>query len=109
MTSLWLIDTSHDLLGFDPRAPGFLEDPFPTFDALRRYDPVHWSDAVRGWVLTRYNDVKAGMDMSADFVRPFAEEYGRRKGGDRDMADLGDIIGGWPSWPCGPTWVTVGR
>jgi cytochrome P450 len=31
---------------FDPRAPGFLADPYPVFDALRAEAPVHWHEEM---------------------------------------------------------------
>lgn len=44
--------------GLDAAAPGFLDDPYPTYHALRAHDPVYlspWGD----WYLTRYADVAA--------------------------------------------------
>ena len=35
----------------------FMEDPYPTLRRLREEDPVHWSDSIGGWVLTRYDDI----------------------------------------------------
>ncbi len=35
----------------------FIREPYPTLDRLRETDPVHWSDSIGGWVLTRYDDV----------------------------------------------------
>lgn len=35
----------------------FVRDPYATFDYLRDEDPVHWSDGIGGWVLTRYDDM----------------------------------------------------
>lgn len=54
---------------YDPRRPEIIADPYPAFAALRARDPVHWSDALGGWVLTRYDDVKAALTdprLSAD-------------------------------------------
>ena len=42
---------------YDPLAPSFLADPYPTYAGLREDDPVHWSDGMGGWVLTRYEHV----------------------------------------------------
>ena len=39
-------------------SPGFYRDPYPAFHRLRAEDPVHWSDAWGGWVLTRYDDIE---------------------------------------------------
>jgi cytochrome P450 len=35
----------------------FMEDPYPLLRRLRQEDPVHWSDSIGGWVLTRYDDI----------------------------------------------------
>jgi len=34
----------------------FISDPYATLDRLRETDPVHWSESIGGWVLTRYDD-----------------------------------------------------
>jgi len=36
---------------------GFMEDPYPILRQLRQEDPVHWSDSIGGWILTRYDDI----------------------------------------------------
>ncbi len=45
----------------------FLRNPYPTMDRLREVDPVHWSDAIGGWVLTRYADIRATFKDTADY------------------------------------------
>jgi cytochrome P450 len=42
---------------FDPFEPGFVESPYGQYARLRAHDPVHWSDLLDGWVLTRHDDV----------------------------------------------------
>lgn len=37
--------------------PEFDADPLETLRGLREVDPVHWSDAIGGWIVTRYADV----------------------------------------------------
>ena len=37
----------------------FMKDPYPILRQLREHDPVHWSDSIGGWVLTRYDDIVA--------------------------------------------------
>jgi cytochrome P450 len=37
----------------------FHEDPYPFYRRLRERDPVHWSELVHGWVLTRHDDVQS--------------------------------------------------
>jgi pimeloyl-[acyl-carrier protein] synthase len=38
-------------------SPAFMADPYPTLRALREDDPVHWSESLGGWLVTRYEDV----------------------------------------------------
>lgn len=38
-------------------SPAFYADPYPIYRQLRANDPVHWSDTLGGWLLTRYDDV----------------------------------------------------
>ncbi len=40
---------------------GELTDPYPVFDRLREEDPVHWSDILGSWLVTRYDDVYRGL------------------------------------------------
>jgi cytochrome P450 len=59
---------------YDPRRPDVLADPYPALGRLRDEDPVHWSDILGGWVLTRYADVRAALAdprLSADRITPF--------------------------------------
>ncbi|MCA1845275.1 MAG: cytochrome P450 [Actinobacteria bacterium] len=42
---------------FDPGAEGFFEDPYAHVGLLREQAPVHWSEAITSWVVTRYEDV----------------------------------------------------
>src|SRR3954467_7125430 len=41
----------------DPFEAGYVESPYEQYARLRATDPVHWSDLLSGWVLTRYDDV----------------------------------------------------
>jgi cytochrome P450 len=43
---------------FNPRDPAFHADPYTFLKSYREHDPVHWSDAFDGWLLTRYDDVE---------------------------------------------------
>ena len=38
-------------------SPEYLADPYRVYRQLRQQDPVHWSDRLNAWVLTRYEDV----------------------------------------------------
>lgn len=37
--------------------PAMLSDPYTAYSELRQRDPVHWSEQLGEWVLTRYDDV----------------------------------------------------
>jgi cytochrome P450 enzyme len=42
---------------FDPNAPEFDIDPFPTYQYMRENVPVYWWPEGQGWVVTRYDDM----------------------------------------------------
>ena len=42
---------------FDPRSPDFLADPAAYLGAFREAGPIHWSEALQSFVVTRYEDV----------------------------------------------------
>jgi cytochrome P450 len=44
-------------VGFDPFEPGFDAWPYDQYRRLREAEPVHWSELLSGWVLTRFEDV----------------------------------------------------
>jgi cytochrome P450 len=62
------------LLTFDPATPGFRENPYPLYGELRANNPVHWSPALKAWVVCRYADVQHVLRdgaLSSDRVTPF--------------------------------------
>jgi cytochrome P450 len=42
---------------FDPLAPGYADSPYEQYGPLRDDDPVHRSELLQGWVVTRFDDV----------------------------------------------------
>lgn len=48
-------------------SPGFIADPYPTLAKLRAEAPVYWSDAIGGWILTRYDDIIASFKDTEHF------------------------------------------
>jgi cytochrome P450 len=71
---------------FDLGDPATNADPFPEFARLREADPVHWSPAMKAWIVTRYDDVRRialnNREISADRLTPFfqtSDEF--RRGG----------------------------
>src|SRR5918993_1301529 len=60
---------------FDLGNPATNANPFPEFARLRAEDPVHWSPAMKAWIITRYADVRQvalnNKQISADRLTPF--------------------------------------
>jgi len=42
---------------FIPNTPEWMADPYTSYRQLREQDPIHWSEPLHHWVLTRYEDV----------------------------------------------------
>ncbi len=51
----------------DPFSPEMKECPYPHYDQWRSDAPLVWSDEVRAWLVTSYNEAKAVLDDSARF------------------------------------------
>jgi len=65
--------SSNEALQSDLLTPKATADPYPMVAQLREHDPVHWSEAHRAWLLTRYDDVVEAFNdrrLSSDRVRP---------------------------------------
>ena len=63
-------------LVYDPIDEAIRRNPFPLYEALQEHDPIHWSPAIRSWIITRYDDVRQvalSPTMSSDRLRPFYE------------------------------------
>lgn len=57
-------------------SPENLLNPFPLYKELRENDPVHWSEEVHAWILTRHDDVLNGFRdprLSAERSRLFVQ------------------------------------
>ncbi len=55
----------------------FMEDPYPLLRQLRQEDPVHWSDSIGGWILTRFDDMMVTFKDTAHFSNEGAAGEGR--------------------------------
>lgn len=81
---------------YDPRDPANVADPFPILARLRNEDPVHHSDILGGWVLTRHGDVRNALKdahLSADRITPFLNHL--PPGERRSIAGLGAMLQRW--------------
>jgi cytochrome P450 len=74
--------TTRDALVDDLLGPEITRDPYPYFARLREHSPVHYSEAHRAWLVTRYDDnVAAFADpaLSSNRVRPVLEKMSPSK------------------------------
>ncbi len=58
----------------NPVSPENLLDPIPLYRELREDDPVHWSDVLNAWLITRHDDVTScyrDSRLSADRMKFF--------------------------------------
>lgn len=81
---------------YDPRDPAVRRDPFPLYRRLRAEDPVHWSPVLRGWILTRFDDVRrahAAAELSSDRITPFYEKLPVQERG--VLADIVHYLNLW--------------
>jgi cytochrome P450 len=71
---------------FDPYDPAVIDDPYPSYAALRAEDPVHWSESAQSWVLTRHADVAAALRDPATFSSAKGVSF-------NDFGGVGTLIG----------------
>lgn len=84
------------LVRYDPKSPDVIADPYPALRRLQTEDPVHRSEILGGWVLTRYADVRAGLAdprLSADRISPFVSHPSARAR--PEVKELGRFVGMW--------------
>ncbi|KPF82236.1 hypothetical protein IP83_11665 [Novosphingobium sp. AAP93] len=73
-----------------------IQRPLETLLRLQAEDPVHWSPLLKGWVLTRHDDVKAvqmNSGVTSDRLTPF---FDSQQGEER--AKLADLIRYLNTW-----------
>jgi hypothetical protein len=73
-----------------------VQDPFPLYAWLRDQAPVHWSESLKAWVVTRYADVVEIFNrpeaFSSDRFRKIDERYASHRPAARAVAD---VLGRW--------------
>ncbi|GHO89531.1 cytochrome P450 [Dictyobacter formicarum] len=58
--------------------PEYLENPCPVFHQLQENEPVHWNTYLNGWMVTRYDDVRAMLqDTRLSAASPFGYLFKR--------------------------------
>ena len=60
---------------YDPADPAVMANPHPALARLRAEDPVHWSPALKSWLITRHDDVRALLLGDALSVGKLASFY----------------------------------
>jgi cytochrome P450 len=91
-----LTDAFLDLADYRRYCEATLPDPYPLFHRLRREDPVHWCAPLEGWILTRYDDVQAGLrDPRLASDRISLNMGGMPDALREEMHDLGVHVSNW--------------
>jgi cytochrome P450 len=74
----------------DLKHPANLQDPYPLYRWLREEDPVHWSESLRGWAVSRYDDcldiLQHPLRFSADRFRKLGAEFRSSRPAVQDVA-----------------------
>ena len=85
-----------DPASLDLKSPANARDPFPVFARLRDADPIHWSNSLSGWVVTRYADVLRVFDepetFSSDRFRRLDPRYASTR---PEVLAVGRVLGEW--------------
>ena len=83
-------------VNIDLTHPANRADPFPAFRWLRENDPVHWSEGLRMWVVTRFDDVH---DVVVDATRFSVDRFRNVDPGlmarRPDMREVANILKHW--------------
>ena len=88
------------LTEYNPSDPTMVANPYPVLQSLQDEDPVHWSEDLRSWVLTRYDDVRAALNdprLSADRITPFLDHLPPDERA--AIAEVGAMLGRWAVLP----------
>ena len=75
-----------------------LQNPYPYYQMIRESRPVHWNERWRGWIVSRYEDVYAGLHdarLLADTITPYFQT--RMSAADRERFALTyEVLNSWP-------------
>ncbi len=81
---------------YDPRLFAVRANPYPFFRLLQEEDPLHRSEVLNGWLLTRYADVKAAFShehLSSNTLSPLFERMAPPK-----RAAMQDLVQALSLW-----------
>ena len=79
--------------------------PYPTLRRLREDDPVHWSESLGGWVVTRYDDVMRDVPRRRPLLQrgpPGRDDEPPSARGPREAPGLRRVLPREGARPCRP-------
>ncbi len=80
----------------DLKSPANVRDPFPVYRWLRDHEPVHRSENLNAWVVTRYADVLEIFDQPERFSSDRFRKVDERYASDRPaVRAVGAVLGDW--------------
>ena len=85
-----------ELTDYELYCEGRLADPYPLLRRLREEDPIHWSERLGSWIVTRYddlyalvNDPRLASDRSSAYMSVLPEPQ------QTNLRPLGEHISNW--------------
>jgi len=88
-----------DVSEYELFCQGRLPDPYPFYHRIRAEDPVHWSELMNCWLVTRYEDVLAGLRdlrLSSERTPIYLKQVPVEL--QDEVAPLGAHLSNWVSW-----------
>ena len=86
----------HSLREYELYCDARLANPYPLFHRLREEDPVHWSERLSSWVITRYDDVYTGLrDERLGNDRASVNMSALPEPQRTDLGPLGEHVSNW--------------
>ena len=90
------MSATRDVADRDLKSVANVQNPFPLYAWLRDHEPVHRSESLNAWVVTRWADVVEIFDradtFSSDRFRKIDEHYASQRPAVRAVAD---VLGHW--------------
>jgi len=77
--------------------PSLIRDPVPYYSRVRTERPVHYNERWRGWMISRYDDVYAGLHdprYLADTITPYFQTRLSQEERDR-FAPIYEVLNAW--------------
>jgi cytochrome P450 len=88
--------TKRDAPDLDLRSPANLRDPYPAHRWLRDHEPLHWSEGLQGWIVSRYADVLEVFNRPARFSSERFRKLAPRFRSERpEVRAVADVLSDW--------------